>query len=169
MNRTPLPKQCPNCESKWVGKSNRFGLQRSPHRSPCRVHCTNCSWNDAPETRRITREQYQYYCRLTRLRYAPHQVFPPQWVQTIDILKEAMYELYPRQVPYWMRQHLECASLVYLRTKTWYFQRFTRSRWEYHSMVADGHVHTPQEYQRIHIEHREYLLNNPPDYEERGG
>lgn len=161
MSRKPLPKQCPNCgEKRQDSYGLRFGIL------PAHWYCSSCGWNDIRESRQVTKEQYQYYCRLTRLRFAAQQIWPPRRKQPWHILTSVMYELYARDVPYWMRQHLEHASLAYLRNPSWYFQPLTRSRWEYHSWLEDGYIKSPQEYQAFCIERREWERDNPPEYED---
>lgn len=162
MSRSALPKCCPNC---GASRSDAYGLRISQF-GRHKQWCTGCGWNNAIETRSITRDDYQYWFRLTRIGFDGWQLCAHKPKQPLDILKPIIHELCAREVPYWMRLHLERATFPFLGAPRWYFEPFCQSRWEYHTMLEEGVIKTPQEYQAFYIERREYQVNNPPEYEE---
>lgn len=130
--------------------------------------CPNCYWNDAEETRRVTKDQYQYWFRLTRLFYRAQRSHPyPR--QARDIVTRIVSHSYAREVPFWAQNHLARAHMPYLGAPRWYFTPFCKSRWEYHSMLEDGYISSWAEYQQLYKERREWEAENlsdpDPDYE----
>lgn len=148
---TKRVKQCPNCGNLDHGAFPvRYDILRHSY------FCSNCGWNEMLDTRRMTKERYQYLQRLTRLKFRGWQVFPPKRKQPTDILMPVIGELCAREIPFPMRLHFQ-SCLRFERERAWYWQPGTRSRWEYHMMLSEGTVKSWKEYEAFYKERSRHL------------
>jgi len=139
---------CPNCgteeRSRW-----EYGVFR--HIIGNVTYCASCAWNDIPETRQMTRRQYEYFYRLHRLRFRGHCITDEQKFTTQIVMNE-IHRINAYTVPFWLQQWFMSMDMKMLTR--WYFQPLTKSRWEYHSMMEHGEISGWAEYKRMYVRRR---------------
>jgi hypothetical protein len=155
-------RECPQCGADW--KSGYIGWLRYYQG----VYCANCGWNQLPESIRVTKDLYAYWYRIYRIKMRSHQIHPPKWKQPLDLLMDDIGRQCARNIPYWMKTHLDEAHFWYhnRRHHYWIFQ--STSRWKYHLWLKDGYVKNWAEYQAMYKAQREWEADHT-DYSDYYG